>query len=155
MPDKPTHATDPCFCTFVRQASRHLSQFYDAALGPVGISVNQYAVLARIERLGPRAMGDLAANLVMDRSTLGRVLRPLEARGLIELRASPDDRRRRALALTEKGTALLQAARPLWAQAQRRFEALYGTDASRQLCGLLESVIALDLDTSALSPPAA
>ena len=131
---------DRCLCGAVRQAARRLSQHYDAALAPVGISINQYSMLARAARLGPRTIADLAAALVMDRSTLGHLLRPLQKRGLVHLAASPEDRRRTAITLTPAGTTLLAAARPLWADAQRRFLAHYGNDAAKALRDQLDDV---------------
>ncbi len=142
----------------MRQASRHLSQLYNAALAPVGISVNQYAMLVRTGRSGPCSIRELAATLVMDRSTLGHLLRPLEARGLVVLAASPADRRRRLLSLTPAGAALLETARPHWAAAQHRFAAAYGHDAAGRLRSMLGDVVALRLEPAAAesdtpSPP--
>ena len=47
----------------------------------------------------------------MDRTTLGRNLRPLERDGLLAIGADPRDRRRRALTVTPAGEARLAAAR--------------------------------------------
>jgi DNA-binding MarR family transcriptional regulator len=141
MPDDA--AFDPCLCAAVRQAARHLSQHYDAALAPVDIGINQYSVLVRAQRRGACTIAALAADLVMDRSTLGHLLRPLEARGLIELGMAPDDRRRKAVVVTPAGAALVARARPLWEAAQRRFAAAYGLEAVRALRRQLDEVASL------------
>ena len=129
-----------CNCSALRQAARHASKLYDDALAPSGLSVNQYSILARLGRIGPSTIGELAARLVMDRSTLGRLLRPLAKRGLVRLQVSKRDRRRRALALTPPGTALVAAPRPLWAEAQRHFERTIGVEDARLLRAMLKRV---------------
>jgi DNA-binding MarR family transcriptional regulator len=48
----------------------------------------------------------------MDRTTMGRNLRLLERDGLVVLTTPEDDRRRRDIALTRKGKALLEGAHP-------------------------------------------
>jgi DNA-binding MarR family transcriptional regulator len=114
-----------CTCGSLRKASRRISQFYDAALAPVGIKSTQFSILAEVERgsaTGPLTMCELAtAMVVMDRSTLGHNLRPLQRDDLLSLRLAMTDRRKRHVALTKKGKATLQRARRLWSTAEGRF----------------------------------
>jgi DNA-binding MarR family transcriptional regulator len=70
-----------CNCAALRQAARHVTKLYDDALAPVGLGGNQFSILARLSLGDPRTIQDLARLLVMDRSTLGHLLRPLEKRG--------------------------------------------------------------------------
>ncbi|MEA3132625.1 MAG: hypothetical protein QOG17_471, partial [Gammaproteobacteria bacterium] len=68
-----------CTCGCLRKASRRISQLYDMALAPVGIKSTQYSILSEVARgsaSGPVTMCELAAAMVMDRSTLGHNLRP-------------------------------------------------------------------------------
>jgi len=74
-----------CNCLAIRQAARHVSQFYDQVFAPIGLRATQYAILTRLRRDGPMAINALAAALVMDRTTLGRNILPLERDGLIEI----------------------------------------------------------------------
>ncbi len=97
------HNFSDCNCLAIRQAARHVTQFYDQELMPIGLRATQYAILARLSRVGPLTINALAALLVMDRTTLGRNILPLQRDGLIEVVASPEDRRRRELRLTEAG----------------------------------------------------
>src|SRR5271154_1705051 len=95
-----------CTCGSLRKASRRISQFYDCALAPVGIKSTQYSILAEVERGsldGPITMCELAAAMVMDRSTLGHNLRPLQRDELLALRLGQHDRRKRYVELTRKG----------------------------------------------------
>src|ERR1700746_3136600 len=119
-------ADDPsaleCNCLAIRQAARHVTQFYDQSLAESGLRATQYAILGRLQRNGPMPINALAAALVMDRTTLGRNILPLERDGLIEIVASADDRRRRELRLTDAGIARHTAGIECWSMAQERFE---------------------------------
>src|SRR5262244_1946971 len=100
-----------CNCGALRQAARRVTKFYDDALAPSGLSVNQFSILARLNLVGPSTIQELARLLVMDRSTLGHLLRPLERRGFVKLEVSEEDRRSRMVALTEAGKAAVANAR--------------------------------------------
>src|SRR5258708_11260887 len=102
-----------CNCGALRQAARRVTKLYDDALAPTGLGVNQYSILARLSHVGPSTIQDLARLLVMDRSTLGHLLRPLEKRGLVRLDVSVEDGRSRVTTLTRAGRALIAKGRPL------------------------------------------
>ena len=140
-----------CNCLAIRQASRHVTQFYDQLLAESGLRTTQFAILRRLQRGGPMPINTLAAALVMDRTTLGRNILPLERDGLIEIGASAKDRRRREVRLTAKGTARLRAARRGWAVAQQRFDEVFGAERATALRELLREVTASDF-TTAVSP---
>lgn len=133
-----------CLCTALRQAARRVSQHYDAALDTLGVSTNQFAILRRLERHGGAPIQELAASLVMDRSTLGHLLRPLEQRDFVRLAAPASDRRRREVHLTLAGAALIEQGRPLWQIAQERFEDAFGADEAAALRGHLRRVCTTD-----------
>jgi DNA-binding MarR family transcriptional regulator len=106
-----------CTLANVRQASRALSQVYDAALQPAGIKATQFTVLAALSKQGPLPLSQLADIMVMDRTTLTRNLQPLIKRKLVA--TSPgEDRRVRNVSLTPQGKKLLDEALPLWRKAQ-------------------------------------
>ena len=92
-----------CNCLAVRQAARYVTQLYDRYLAQAGLRTSQYGILARLKRLGPMTINELAAELVMDRTTLGRNIRPLERDGLITITPGRSDRRIKELRLTERG----------------------------------------------------
>ena len=99
-----------CTCGSLRKASRRISQFYDTALAPAGIKSTQFSILSEVERgsiAGPVTMSELASAMVMDRSTLGHNLRPLERDDLVVLRQARHDGRKRYVELTAKGRSLL------------------------------------------------
>jgi DNA-binding MarR family transcriptional regulator len=129
-----------CNGSALRSASRRVSQLYDEKLAPSGLRTTQYSVLNRIDRLGAASLNTLAEDLAMDRSTLGHNLRPLERDGLVLLGIDPEDRRTRTISLSNAGKKKLAEARPLWAQAQARFEATFGEERAAMLRALLLEV---------------
>jgi DNA-binding MarR family transcriptional regulator len=140
---------EACNCAALRQAARRVTRLYDEALAPMGLGVNQYSILARLGRVGPSTIQDLARLLVMDRSTLGHLLRPLAKRGLVRLRVSDQDGRSRVAALTPAGRGLVANGRPLWARAQRRFASAFGEKGSTQLRTVLKQVAMADFGAAA------
>jgi DNA-binding MarR family transcriptional regulator len=137
-----------CSCAALREAARHVTRFYDEALAPVGLGLNQYAILARLARVGPKTLQELADLLVMDRSTLGRLLRPLEERELLAIEISAADRRHRVISLTRRGRAEMSRADPLWARAERRFVTMFGADDARALRQTLKRITEMNFTQS-------
>ena len=137
-----TSSTNPaaCNCLALRQAARHLTQFYDQQLAPSGLRATQYSILARLERRGPMTINALAAELVMDRTTLGRNVLPLQRDGLVAIAPGKSDRRSKELRLTVFGAARLGTARKGWTQAQLQFERTFGTARAKALRELLDDV---------------
>jgi DNA-binding MarR family transcriptional regulator len=134
-----------CNCLALRQATRHVTQFYDQFLTPIGLRATQYSILARLHRRGPMAINALAAELVMDRTTLGRNIRPLQRDGLVAIGPGKNDRRRKELRLTSSGTALFESAQKGWTKAQAGFERAFGARRAKALRVLLEDVSSRDL----------
>src|SRR3984893_10664902 len=129
-----------CSCAALRQAARRVTRLYDDALAPTGLGVNQFSILARPGLVGRSTIQDLARLLVMDRSTLGHLLRPLEKRGFVKLEVSEQDGRSRLVTLTSAGKAAVGKARPRWAAAQRRFESIFGKEAALELRAVLKEL---------------
>ncbi len=140
-----------CNCLALRQATRLVTQFYDQHLAASGLRGTQYSILARLDRLGPMTINALAAELVMDRTTLGRNILPLERDGLIRIEPNSADARSRDLALTAKGVNRLRAARAGWVEAQKEFDAAYGARNAAELRALLKSVVTSELGATPLT----
>ncbi len=103
-----------CLCLNVHRAARALARRFDTALAPFGISHGQYSLMMSLNRPVAPRLGDAAAFLAMDRTTLTANLKPLERRGLVEIVPDTDDKRSRRLYLTRAGRKLLKAAVPVW-----------------------------------------
>src|SRR5271163_1865750 len=121
MPSDIGTSAQECNCLALRQATRHVTQFYDQYLMSVGLRTTQFSILTKLKRLGPMTINALARELVMDRTTLGRTMLPLERDGLIAIKDGTLDRRSKELAVTKTGTERLQRAAKPWVEAQREF----------------------------------
>src|SRR6478736_6388892 len=67
-PDQPKF--EVCNCLALRQATRHVTQFYDRFLASSGLRTTQFSILIRLRLAGPMSINALAKSLVMDRTTL-------------------------------------------------------------------------------------
>jgi DNA-binding MarR family transcriptional regulator len=105
-----------CNCLAVRQAARHITQFYDQLLAPSGLRTTQFSILAKLRQLRPMPINALAQQMVMDRTTLGRNILPLARHGLIAVEPGKRDKRSKTLRLTEAGAARFRAATKAWVQ---------------------------------------
>src|ERR1700756_3954651 len=144
MTVRPRKPSEECNCFALRAAARHLSQSYDRFLAPSGLRTTQFSILARLKRRGPLTINALAEELVMDRTTLGRNILPLERDGLIRVEATPSDRRAKELHLTKAGEKRLQAAHERWSEAQARFEDTFGQRRAVELRKILRAVVATE-----------
>lgn len=122
-------------------ASRVVTRHDDRTLAPAGLRANGQAILARRGPEGPSSPSTLAAQLAIDRKTLSAESGPLPAAGLLESRADARDGRRRLLSLSRDGSALLRAARPLWAEARRMLGDGFGADRTEGLVKELRALV--------------
>jgi hypothetical protein len=116
-------------CFAVRSAARHIRQLYDQFLAPIGLRTTQFSILAKLKKRGPLTINGLGKDMVIDRTTLGRNILPLERNGLIRIQLAASDHRAKELQLTK-------------ARVQARFEGAYGTKRAADLRGLLRPVAA-------------
>ena len=148
MASEPRPKAEVCNCLALREATRHVTQFYDRLLAPSGLRTTQFSILTRLRLEGPTTINALAKRLVMDRTTLGRNILPLEREGLIEIVPDGVDRRSKIVRLTEAGAARLRAARAGWTEAQKKFKTAFGGRRAGQLRALLHAVTEADLDAA-------
>lgn len=103
-----------CLCLHSQRAARALGRMFDGVLRPVGLTNGQFSLLMALNRDPPPRMGDLAAFLAMDRTTVTAAVKALARQGLAAPRPDPQDGRGRLLVLTEAGRLRLEAALPIW-----------------------------------------
>ena len=142
MTVRPRKTSEECNCFAMRAAARHLSQSYDRFLASSGLRTTQFSILARLKRRGPLTINALAEDMVMDRTTLGRNILPLQRDGLITIKSAASDRRAKELRLTKAGEKRLQEAFEGWSQAQARFDAAFGEKRAAGLRTLLRAAAA-------------
>ena len=152
---------DPTNCThtMLRLASRQLTQIYDEALAPAGLTSAQSLLVTRIEEMGGRpgesgpTLQELARRLSVQISALTHALRPLVRDGVIAVLPDSKDRRVKRATLTEKGLAQTRQMLELWVGINTRIDQLLGHSATDQLrclagkvaeTGFAEKVLAKD-----------
>ncbi len=131
-----------CACTRVRRAARAITKVYDDALADTGLKVTQFALLRAIQRVGEAHISRLAEATGLDRSTLGRNLRPLRESGLIGYDAG-EDQRAVVFSLTPAGSRAIARALPRWERTQAHVGQRLGRERTAELFELLSQVEAL------------
>ena len=132
---------EECNCFAIRSAARHVSQYYDRYLAATGLRTTQFSILAKLKRLGPLTINELARQMVMDRTTLGRNIKPLERDGLVSIEPAQSDRRAKELRLTKSGEKQLVVAFEAWSRAQAGFESTFGPRHAAELRRVLRDVV--------------
>lgn len=130
MPDAEAFSEEllrmPCVCATLRRASRVVTQLYEEAYRPLGLTAPQYTVMAVLTAFGEMTHSRLGELLATDATTLTRTLQLMRRRGWLST-ATGKDRRERLISLTPEGTALFEQAKPVWQQVQSRLQQAYGT----------------------------
>jgi DNA-binding MarR family transcriptional regulator len=85
-----------------------------------GLTPVQYAALSKVGMTPGVDQRTLARSIGLDTSTIAGVIDRLEARGLMQRKASPEDRRVRLLSLSKAGLDMLAAVEPDMLKAQQR-----------------------------------
>ena len=117
--------TLPCMCANIRRAARALTQHYDEALRPVGLTITQFTILQALSLAGEPTQGELGELLAMDSTTLTRTLAIMSRNGWIGKHYGAD-RRERRLRLTRTGESEFNRARPNWQSAQEALQEKLG-----------------------------
>jgi len=123
----------PSLCV---RAARYITQFYDQHLAAAGLRTTQYGILAKLKRHGADCRSMLlAAELVMDRTTLGRKCAATGTR-------QPDCDRTRSRGSTQAGSCVspepvsvaLSGPTRDGPRRKRRFEDAYGGESRPRNC---------------------
>ena len=93
-----------CFALAV--ASRTVISVYRPVLEPLGLTHPQYLVMLALWGDEPLSVTELSRMLELDVATLSRLLKRLEAAGLVRRDRNPDDERSLAVGLTPQGREL-------------------------------------------------
>jgi DNA-binding MarR family transcriptional regulator len=128
-------------CASFRRASRALTQRYDEAMRPLGLTGTQFTILQVLSLAGEIPHGKLGEILAMDSTTLTRTLKIISRHGWISIRRGKD-RRERWLRLSASGEAEFRRAHPHWEKAQEQLRAQLGPKLWNNLMGLINQVTA-------------
>jgi DNA-binding MarR family transcriptional regulator len=87
---------------------RHTSLFMSRMIE--GLTQTQFAALAKLYEVGPCSQNYLGRLIYLDAATIKGVVDRLNVRGFVSALADPNDRRRRAVALTNRGREVTESA---------------------------------------------
>ncbi len=131
-----------CCCFNLRKITRAVTQLFDHCLEKIGIRATQFTLLVTLASTHAKTLTDIADELIMDRTTLTRNLKPLERNALIKSIITID-KRAKSYALTDKGHAVLNQALPLWEITQNNLVELLGQDRYHNLLGELNKLLSV------------
>ena len=132
----------PCHCMNLRRASRAITQFYDAAVADIGLTIAQLALLRQLEAMTPVTISELAKRMRIDRTTLNRNMKPMTENGLIAISPGKDSRTRQ-VEMTDKGKSAAAQGWARWQEAQASVEGYLGETELTTLIQLLAKIEAL------------
>ena len=131
-----------CYCHAARGSARFLSRLYDRHLASTGINIQQLTILSVILHAHGIRIVDLAEQMVMERTTLVRALKPLQEAGYVDSEPS-GTRRSLVLRVSQLGLQKVLEASPLWINAQREVESLFGKERAKNLRKVLQEASTL------------
>ncbi len=123
-----------------RFLSRSVTEIFDQALRPFGISSAQFVLLSMIDQAGSITRAEIARLQHLDRSTLTRNLRIILSDGWVQEVPENADGRTKPIALTVAGKDLMFDAHPAWLRAQARAKALLGIDGTMALISIADRI---------------
>jgi DNA-binding MarR family transcriptional regulator len=141
---KTSRRSDSLFLA-LRQAYRLGGREYRERIREHGLTARQATALLAIRRHPGEGIRSLADRIDADLATCSTIVAKLEARGLLERRDDPDDRRRTRLYLTADAEEIARAVARARRAADAYIEAAIGADADAlrlllaQLIGRLSS----------------
>ena len=137
----PTYVLEDQIGHLLRRAHQRATAVFLEVMDEFALTPTQYAALVKIGEVGEISQNHLGRLTAMDPATSQGVIRRLEARGLIELRPDPDDRRRTLLSLSTAGRRSLPAAIGRGRAITARTLAPLDADEQAILLGLLKKLI--------------
>lgn len=128
-----------CLTHGLMRTARTLARGFEAEVAGLDLTAPQFTVLSWLAGTGPMTVGQVAATVDADRTTISRNLTVMADKGWIAESAAKD-RRERLWDLTDAGRAILNKATPIWQTWQARLVHRIGTDAAVELTARLKSI---------------
>jgi DNA-binding MarR family transcriptional regulator len=117
---------------------RHTSIFTSRMVE--GLTQTQFAALAKLSEVGPCSQNYLGRLIYLDAATIKGVVDRLHLRGFVTALNDPKDRRRRAVALTDRGRHVTEAAMVVAADITAATLGPLTVDEQRQVAKLLRKL---------------
>ena len=109
---KPAYVLEDQVGHLLRRAHQRHAAIFQERIGDAQLTPLQFAALVKLDDLGEVSQNELGRRTAMDAATMQGVIKRLLARGLIDRKPDPEDRRRVVLSLTADGRALIAAVMP-------------------------------------------
>jgi DNA-binding MarR family transcriptional regulator len=122
----------------LRRAHQISAALFEDACRDLGLTPAQFGVLTVVQAHPGMGQSNLARALGFDKVTVLRVLRGLQARGLVERGPADASRRSVSVTLTAQGDTLLRQAQKPAEKAYKRLMAPLDRDQQEQLIALLQ-----------------
>jgi DNA-binding MarR family transcriptional regulator len=122
----------------LRRAHQISAAVFEDACKDLGLTPAQFGVLTVLQAHPGMGQSSLARALGFDKVTVLRVLRGLQARGLVTRVPAEDNRRNISVTLTAEGASVLQQAQKPAEKAYKRLMAPLDKDQQDQLLELLQ-----------------
>jgi DNA-binding MarR family transcriptional regulator len=121
----------------LRELERHVELALLAQTECCGVTPAQCHLLLEAEEAREASVGELAASLELDASTLSRTVDGLVKAGLLSRKEDPDNRRRQLVCLSPAGRAKVDSINAL---CDRYYEGLLGTLPAREAASLMKAI---------------
>lgn len=149
---RPTPTPDPADLLPIRSFGYRLwmlrhawTRRMEAAVAQTGLTHMQFFLLRATEHLTSLgaipSQTRIADGLQIDRMTVSKVVRTLEAKGLLTRAVHPDDPRAKGVALTAEGQRTAQCATHLVHAEQERFFGRLGADGKAAFSDMLDTLL--------------
>lgn len=108
---------EQCALFDLQRLSRVLTTIYNAYMRETDLSIALFTLMRNIAAIAPAGMTDIADAMLMDRTSVTRMIEPLIDRGFLK-RQPGEDRRTRKVVVTRKGAAAIRRSETMWRAAQ-------------------------------------
>jgi DNA-binding MarR family transcriptional regulator len=110
-------------CTALRTLARQVTAIYELHLREAGLTISQYGMLARLDRLGCCSLSELAEITDLDITSASRSAAALITKDLVAV-SDGKDARTKSYRLSPNGKRILRNGYTLWQRAQQRVKEL-------------------------------
>lgn len=125
----------------LKHAALHYERLTSARLEPLGIQGGEWAALNCFHAQPDLSQREASELLGIDRTKMVALVDELQAKGWVERRTSPDDRRKNLVELTSIGRDLLQRATTVIDDCEHHFLAVLNESDTKLLKNALDAMI--------------
>lgn len=135
-------AEDPALRLWVVLARAYtaVARHAEADVARHGLTGSEFGILEALYHKGPMLLGEMQRRILVSSGGITFLVDRLAARGLVERRACPEDRRARYVALTPDGEALIERIFPEHRDRLHAVLAGLGADEQRDAARLLRQL---------------